>query len=93
MNPFSPDWRVDSHSLAFSLHCPEHDDMVYAVYNAYWEPLEFHLPPLPSEKRWHRVVDTNLASPDDLAERGAEVPVAGLAYQVASRSAVVLLGR
>ena len=93
VNPLSPDWRLDSHSLAFSLHCAEHDDMVYVACNAFWEPLEFHLPQMASGKQWHRVVDTNLPPPADLAERGAEMPLSGATYRVVPRSAIILLGR
>jgi isoamylase len=91
VNPFNPDWKIDSHSLAFSLHCTEHDDVIYLVCNAYWDWLDFHLPHL-SEKQWYRVVDTNLPPPNDIAERGAEVALTG-SYRVAPRSVLVVWGR
>jgi isoamylase len=93
VQPFRPDWGADSHTLAFSLHCGEHDDMIYVACNAYWQSLDFRLPALAAGKQWHRVVDTNLSPPDDIAERGAEVPLTGGSYGVAPRSVLVLLGR
>jgi len=62
------------------------------MFNAYWEPLSFELPPVPGEGHggWRRMVDTALASPDDLC-RWQEAPVVEQAdYVVQPRSVVVL---
>ena len=41
-----PDWGDSSHSLAFELvHADDPNTHLYVVFNAYWEPLEFELPP------------------------------------------------
>ena len=44
-------------------------------------------------RRWHRAVDTSLASPNDIAEPGAEPAIADSTYRVNSHSVVVLLSR
>ena len=49
------------------------------------------LPEAPAGFPWCLVVDTALASPGDIANRGAETVVNGSCYRVAARSAVVLL--
>ncbi len=87
------DWGDASHSLACELQYPEHGEHLYVMLNAYWEPLTFELPTVPSGQQWHRVVDTALPSPDDMAEPGSEPPVAESTYRVEARSVVILLAR
>jgi glycogen operon protein len=88
-----PDWRSNSHSLAFSLRYPDRGESLYVILNAYWEPLSFELPELPSGQQWHRVVDTALPSPEDLAVPGQEQPLSGTAYLATARSVVILRAR
>jgi isoamylase len=84
-----PDWGDGSHSLAFTLHHPAKDEHLHLIFNAYWQPLTFELPPL-SGQHWHRIIDTALPSPDDFC-RQAEAPIQPGAYSVAARSSVVLI--
>ena len=65
------------------------------MFNAYWEPLEFALPvPDSSTDGWRRLVDTSLASPNDIAFDWDEAPeVAGPSHSVEARSVVVLAAR
>jgi glycogen operon protein len=60
------------------------------MYNAFWETLDFDLPPLPAGAAWRRLVDTNLAPPDDITPLAQSLPVEGARYRVADRSVVVL---
>ncbi|HEX6736978.1 MAG TPA: glycogen debranching enzyme, partial [Vicinamibacteria bacterium] len=66
--------------------------LVHGMFNAYWEPLSFELPPIPgeSEGRWRRMIDTALASPDDLRPWPEAPPVEQAAYVAQPRSLVVL---
>jgi glycogen operon protein len=86
-----PDWGDASHSLAFTLHDFPGDVDLHIIINAYWEPLEFELPPLSAGLTWRRAVDTALDSPADLADPGHEEPVPGSSYRAAPRSLVILL--
>jgi glycogen operon protein len=85
-----PDWGSDSHSLAFLLDEGTAAPL-YILLNAYWAPLEFDLPPLPPHKRWHRLLDTALPSPNDILPLEEAVPLSGHRYRAESRSAVVLI--
>jgi isoamylase len=89
-----PDWRDDSHSLAFSLHDAAHsaarDEYLHVILNAYWEPLVFDLPQLPPERRWHQLIDTALPAPDDFTPPDRARPLVERRYRAASRSVVVL---
>ena len=93
VQPYRPDWSSDSHSLAFSLHDSTGDASLYVALNAYLKRLTFDLPKPSKGYNWHRVVDTSLPSPNDIAEPGAELAIAGAAYLVEPRSTVVLLAR
>ena len=94
---YQPDWGWDSHTLAMHVYtrpgeerAPEH---IYLISNAHWEPHEFELP-VARDWQWVRVVDTGLESPEDIAEPGAEPPLADARWYTAGpRSTVVLLGR
>jgi glycogen operon protein len=88
-----PDWGHYSHSLAYSLFDPNADEHVHVMLNAYTEPLDFELPPVPEGRRWSRVVDTALPSPADFAEAGFEPIVAGTSYHLEARSVAILISR
>jgi glycogen operon protein len=86
-----PDWGADSHAIAVAFHNQALNNMRYIAINSYWNTLKFELPPLSEpSSRWIRIIDTSLASPDDIAEveRGPEVM--GSAYWVNPHSIVML---
>jgi isoamylase len=87
----TPDWGHDSHSLAFTLTHPSSNEILHVMLNAYWEPLDFELPPVRYRKQWRRIADTALPSPDDFCEPAEAPAVKAATYQVASRAAVLLL--
>ncbi|HXI27112.1 MAG TPA: glycogen debranching protein GlgX [Vicinamibacterales bacterium] len=89
-----PDWRDCSHALAFTIRSLHARLLVHAMFNAYWEPLTFELPPAPADdaQGWRRSIDTSLASPDDIWEWERAPAVAAISYVVQPRS-VVLLAR
>lgn len=64
-----PDWSGPSHTLAVSGEIRPEELAFHWILNAYWEPLEFELPPLNSRSQaWHRWIDTVLDSPNDIVE-------------------------
>ncbi len=87
-----PDWRSDSHSLAFTLQNFDVSQVRYIAINAYWKPLKFELPPVTGDPSpgWLRLIDTSLPSPDDIAEEGKTFLVEGSSYLVQPRSIVML---
>jgi isoamylase len=87
-----PDWSDDSHSVAFTLHSFASSRVRYIAINAYWEQLEFELPPVADfpDAGWMRLIDTSLPSPDDVLEEGIGVPVTDAKYRVNPRSVVML---
>jgi isoamylase len=88
------DWSVHSHSLASSVECRNQNLRFFLILNAYWESLEFELPPLSNhDDLWHRRMDTSLDSPDDIVEWRAAPAVASPVYLARPRSVVALFAR
>jgi glycogen operon protein len=87
-----PDWRTCSHSLAFSAALRREQLRIYVILNAYWEPLDFALPPLHegSENPWRCWIDTALDTPHDIVPWQSAPAVRGCMYRAAARSVVVL---
>ena len=90
-----PDWSHSSHSLALCVEATNRKLSCFAILNAYWEPLEFELPPLDGNSRpsWLRWIDTTLDSPHDIVEWEAAAAVPTRTYIVGPRSVVVLIAR
>jgi isoamylase len=87
-----PDWSDDSHSIAFSAHLARENAFVHFIFNAYWEPLDFELPPLDDGNNllWRRWLDTSLDSPEDNVDWQNAPTVSGHTYRAGPRSVVFL---
>jgi glycogen operon protein len=85
-----PDWASWSHSVAFSAKDPRQGVSIYVILNAYWESLEFELPPLDEGVSWRRWIDTSLDSPEDIVEWAAAPLIGGDSYHAGARSVIVL---
>ncbi|XP_039041589.1 isoamylase 3, chloroplastic-like isoform X3 [Hibiscus syriacus] len=77
----------ESKFLAFTLHENNGGD-IYLAFNAHDFFVKVSIPPAPTARRWFRVVDTNLGSPDDFVGEG--VPGIGSTYNVAPYSSILL---
>jgi glycogen operon protein len=88
-----PDWGYDSHSLALSLNYPQYHEHLHLIFNAYWEPLVFELPPLNGGAHWHRIIDTALPSPRDFCQPAEAPRVRVNQYKAKERSVVVLMAQ
>jgi glycogen operon protein len=87
-----PDWSHYSHSVAFGAELPGQGLRLHLILNAFWESLEFELPP-PSDASgpWRRWIDTALKPPQEIAEWQTAPPVPGATYTAGPRSVVVLI--
>ena len=85
-----PDWSADSHSVAYSAARRDGSPLFYAIFNAYWQLLEFELPPTAPQAPWRRWIDTSLDSPQDIVEWNSAPLVASRTYQAGPRSVVML---
>jgi isoamylase len=86
-----PDWGNESHSVAFEAVLEGEQLRVYIVLNAYWEHLDFELPPIAGHATsWHRWIDTSFDSPLDIFPWDEAPVLSECSYRVAPRSVVVL---
>jgi glycogen operon protein len=88
----NPDWGEQSHSIAFAMWSLRTRFVLHGILNAYWEPLQFQLPPSPSADRdeWRRCIDTALPSPEDIQAWENAPVVKQTTYVVQPRSIVLL---
>jgi isoamylase len=91
VRPGEPDLGFDSHSIALTVRPAQ--GALHLIFNAYWEDLDFALPAVgvASAGPWRRIVDTSLASPDDIVDRIEDAPIVDTGgYRVGARSVLVL---
>jgi isoamylase len=87
-----PDLSDASRSLALTFW--GRSVALHLILNAYWEALDFEIPPPEAGlEGWLRVIDTTLASPDDFRVMAEAPAVSTPAYPVGPRSVVVLASR
>ncbi|MFO0580689.1 MAG: glycogen debranching protein GlgX [Anaeromyxobacter sp.] len=85
---WAPDWSEGSRSIAMGFTSRDGDARLHAIFNFFWEPLWFELPP--AQRGWRLLVDTALPAPHD-APGWAEGPMMpGPTYRAEARSVVVL---
>src|SRR5262249_19132123 len=86
-----PDWGDNSHSLSLELSHPKSSRHGHVMFNAYWEALEFELPPLSAGEEWLLAIDTARPSPDDFPDTLLPPQSGQSRYTVQPRSVVVLV--
>lgn len=88
---YQPEWWHPNR-LAVELQFNGHDSDLYFIFNAFSDQLLFELPKSSEGKRWCRLLDTSLSSPQDVAERDEEEPLSqAKTYRVAPHSLVGLI--
>jgi glycogen operon protein len=97
----SPDWATIDDRIAARIDgskadilADRDDNDFYLIFNANDKSAVFKIGPAPMARHWHRVIDSSLPSPEDLAENGAEpILVPQDEYAAAPRSFVLLISR
>lgn len=87
----NPDWGEESRCIALHAELSQLDMYIHLILNAYWEPLDFELPPLPNHT-WRRWIDTSLPSPNDIVPWDEAAPISPNIYRATDRSVVLLIG-
>jgi len=87
-----PDWSPNSHSIAFTVELRKENLLVHYILNAFWEPLEFELPPVQNGDGdiWYRWIDTALDPPHDIVPWKTSPAIPDHTYRTEARSVVVL---
>lgn len=91
----APDKAEHSRSLAITATSLSGDLLMHFALNAYWEPLEFELPALPTNapSGWRRIIDTARDAPHDLAGFADAEGAIGPSHRVEPRSLVVMFAQ
>jgi glycogen operon protein len=80
--------------LAFEAVLRREGLRVYLILNAYWEALDFELPPAgEGAGSWRRWIDTALESPQDIVPWQVAPALYRHNYRAAAHSVVVLIGQ
>ena len=87
--PLKADWAAESRFLAWTLSDNVKSEPLYIAFNAHFEPANIQLPSPPKGKKWFRIVDTSLASPNDFCENPKDNPPLKLTYTMPDYSAFV----
>ena len=88
----APDWGHHSHTLAMTTRLRGDQSQFHMIVNAYWEALEFEIPPAgDASSGWRRIVDTFLDSPNDICAWTDAPIVRDPTYLVQPRSVVLLI--
>ena len=97
---WNADWSASNTVFAFMLdgsHAKKgflKDDTIYVAINMYWDALDFELPQLPDNMKWHVSVNTAMAHPDTFFQINKEVLLENQnAFTVGGRSLIVLIGK
>jgi len=87
-----PDWSDHAHSVALTAQIRQQNLLIHLILNAYWEPLDFELPPVGSGARnqWRRWIDTAQETPNDIVPWEKAPTVSAPSYRVEARSVVAL---
>ena len=85
-----PDWGDASLSVALCGELRRDGLLFHLILNAYWEPLEFELPPLTGGKPWRRWIDTGRDAPNDIVPWETAPDFVEPTYRAEPRSVVML---
>ena len=92
VNLGQPDWGSNSHCVAFGAELRQEGLRLHLIFNAFWEPLDFELPPVSDDGDcWRLWIDTALDPPQEIVEWQSARPVSGPAYRTGPRSVVALI--
>ena len=88
-NGTPPDWNAPSARQLGMRVQSNGAPALLMLFNAAPEPVDFTVPVLPANGGWHRIIDTQLDAPEDIALKGERLDGITM-YRMAPRSTVVL---
>jgi len=90
--PYAPNWDVQSRFVAYTLKSKSKEEELYIAFNTEGSRISIRLPELRvTHKKWHRFVDTALASPHDIMEKVVDFPYTRVTYQMEEYSSVIFI--
>jgi isoamylase/glycogen operon protein len=87
--PFQPNWDPSSRFVAYTLKDFGKEEHLYIAFNSESARPTIQLPDPPAHKKWYRIVDTALASPNDFIEEPDKAPPLKTTYKMEAYSALI----
>ena len=95
--PGIPDWSTSCKTLAFTLHGTiagvRHDDDFFVMLNGGHTPATFIIPPPPTDRLWHRLIDSAASSPKDIINETKGQSVHGASITIKNLAAGVFISK
>ena len=91
INPFDPDWSASSRFIAYTLKDKAKENHLYIAFNATDTRPTIHLPPAPANKKWYRIVDTALATPNDYIDNPTQFQPQKVICKMEAYSSIILM--
>jgi isoamylase len=91
LKPGNPDWTGQSRTLAFQMHGWHDQAEIFVMFSANWDPQQFALPDRGWQRRWRRLVDTSLTSPDDIVDENDAVALNPADHYIVNPRTTVIL--
>ncbi len=87
--PLKPNWGKENRFIAYTLKNPKTKEPLYIAFNSHFTPVHIQIPNPPAGKKWYRVIDTSLPSPQDFIEDPKTAPMPH-SYDMPDHSALLL---
>ncbi len=89
LKPMEANWGEDNRFIAYTLKDQAREEHLYIAFNAQYNSAHIQLPEPPHGKKWYRIVDTSLPSPDDFSERPRDAQPLKDTYDLPEYSAFI----
>ncbi len=89
-SPFKPNWGPGNHFVAYTLKDKIKENHLYIAFNAQEARISTQLPEAPAHKKWYRIVDTALSSPNDFIDEPEKFAPIKATYKMEGYSAIII---
>lgn len=88
--PLKANWGHENRFVAYTLKNHETQEDLYVAFNAQHIPAHIQIPSPPQGKKWYRIVDTSLPSPNDFLEDPKSESPLKYTYDLKEHSTLIL---
>lgn len=89
LKPSQPNWSSENRFVALTLEDAIQEEPLYIAFNAHYSSARIEFPQPPAGKKWYRIVDTGLTSPNDFCEEPKENPPLESSYDLLEYSSFI----
>ena len=89
LEPLKANWEAESRFVACTLKDHAKNEHLYIAFNASFSHAHVKLPDPPHHKKWYRIIDTSLPSPEDFITTPKQHHPLKTTYDMTDYSAIV----